>query len=49
MAQGVEPGLLKQVVGCGRVVDEPEEAVKAITKAHAKADFITPVPGTDPS
>jgi hypothetical protein len=32
-----------------KVVDEPEEAVKAITKAHAKADFITPVPGTDPS
>ena len=32
-----------------KVVDDPEEAVKAITKAHAKADFITPVPGTDPS
>jgi hypothetical protein len=32
-----------------KVVDEPEEAVKAIVKAHAKADFITPVPGTDPS
>jgi uncharacterized protein (TIGR00730 family) len=32
-----------------KVVDEPEEAVKAITKAHAKADFITPVRGTDAS
>jgi uncharacterized protein (TIGR00730 family) len=32
-----------------QVVDEPEEAVKAITKAHAKADFMPPVPGTDPS
>ena len=31
------------------VVDEPEEAVKVITKAHAEADFITPVPGTDAS
>ena len=31
-----------------KVVDEPEEAVKAITKAHAKADFI-PVPGADAS
>jgi hypothetical protein len=32
-----------------KVVDKPEEAVKAIVKAHAKADFIPPVPGTDPS
>ena len=32
-----------------QVVDEPEEAVKAITKAHAEADFMAPVPGTDPS
>jgi uncharacterized protein (TIGR00730 family) len=31
------------------VVDEPEEAVKVITKAHAEADFTTPVPGTDAS
>src|SRR5215469_4155714 len=32
-----------------KVADEPEEAVKAITKAHAEADFMAPVPGTDPS
>jgi len=29
------------------VVDEPEEVVKVITKAHAKADFITPRPRAD--
>ena len=27
-----------------RVVDEPEEAVKIITKAHAEADFVAPCP-----
>jgi hypothetical protein len=32
-----------------KVVDEPEEVVKIITKAHAKTDFIPPVPGTDVS
>jgi uncharacterized protein (TIGR00730 family) len=32
-----------------KVVDEPEEVVKIITKAHAKADFVAPVPGTDVS
>ena len=32
-----------------KVVDEPEEAVKIITKAHAEADFGPPVPGTDAS
>jgi hypothetical protein len=32
-----------------KVVDEPEEAVKIITKAHAEADFMPPVPGTDAS
>ena len=32
-----------------KVVDDPEEAVKAITKAHAQADFVTPVPGIDAS
>ena len=31
------------------VIDEPEEAVKIILKAHAEADFIAPVPGTDAS
>ena len=31
------------------IVDEPEEAVKIITRAHAEADFMTGVPGTDAS
>jgi uncharacterized protein (TIGR00730 family) len=29
------------------VVDEPEEVVKIITKAHAETDFMTPRPGAD--
>jgi uncharacterized protein (TIGR00730 family) len=31
------------------IVDEPEEVVKVITRAHAEADFLTPGPGTDSS
>ena len=31
------------------IVDEPEEVVKVITRAHAEADFMTGVPGTDAS
>src|SRR5579863_6163481 len=31
------------------IVDEPEEVVKVITKAHAEADFLTPGSGTDTS
>ena len=29
------------------IVDEPEEVVKVITRAHAEADFLTPGSGTD--
>jgi hypothetical protein len=29
------------------VVDEPEEVVKVITKAHAETDLITPRPEAD--
>jgi hypothetical protein len=32
-----------------KVVDDPEETVKIITKGHAEADFMPPVPGTDAS
>ena len=32
-----------------KVVDEPEEVVKIITRAHAETDFMTGVPGTDAS